>query len=314
MALTLSQPDNSSPVPPPARTLLGRLALWSEALVVVFAFGVIACCLAILWILVLDPRQGETWTSGLRPATFTGDLDADLLEDYADTFVVGHNSGDTVLSTLEAIGSGADVIEVDVISLNGKLYAAHDSPNSWVGDRLFRGPPLERIWLATGGVSAIKLDLKESSPAFTQLVLDFLEERRGQRRVVVVSGNTDLLYRFATEQPEVFRLLSVSNDKRFDQVLGDPALIEMLDGISVNHSLLDEERVARAKDNDLLIFAWTVNSLERVNELVIMGVDAITTDNLAIMKLLGNRLGRETALERMDEPPAPSESFVQSAQ
>ncbi|MDQ2683422.1 MAG: glycerophosphodiester phosphodiesterase [Chloroflexota bacterium] len=296
---TASEPQPLASRLPSVRTVL-RL---SEAFVVLLALAVIAGCLAVLWVLVTDPLQGEQWTSGLRPTHFYRELDAELLEDYAGTFVVAHNSGDTVPTALEALGSGADVIEVDVVSLDGTLYAAHDVPSSLFGGQLFRGPQLDRIWLATGGARAIKLDLKETSPAFTELVIGFLEERRGPRRVIVVSSSADQLRRIAEAEPRVFRMMSIPTVSRFEQLVEDPELVELLDGISVYHPVLTAERVEWAKANNLLTFAWTVNSLERVNELVQLGVDAITTDNLAIMRLLGGRLGTQRPLERPEASP-----------
>ena len=55
------------------------------------------------------------------------------LDDYADVFAVAHNSGDDVRATLDAVAAGADVIEVDVIALDGQLYAAHAAPPIWIG-------------------------------------------------------------------------------------------------------------------------------------------------------------------------------------
>jgi glycerophosphoryl diester phosphodiesterase len=101
----------------------------------------------------------------------------------------------------------------------------------------------------------------------------------------------------------VFRMMSIPTVSRFEQLVEDPELVELLDGISVYHPVLTAERVEWAKANNLLTFAWTVNSLERVNELVQLGVDAITTDNLAIMRLLGGRLGTQRPLERPEASP-----------
>lgn len=293
--------DHHAHVPSPLRrwwTRLGRAARIIEVITVVGALAVIVGCATALWILATDPNRGEAWTSGLRPTLFYRDLDAELLEDYAGTYVVAHNSGDTVATTLDALGYGADVVEVDVVSVNGQLYAAHDAPSAWVGDRLFRGPPLERIWVATGGAHAIKLDLKESSPVFTELLLQFLADRRGPRRVIVVSGDPAVLRRVAEQEPTVIRLLGVSSVSRFDRLTEEANLADLLDGVSVYHAVLNEERMAWLQDHNLLVFAWTVNSLNRVNALVLLGVDGITTDNLAIMRLLGGRLGEEPQLER----------------
>jgi hypothetical protein len=198
------------------------------------------------------------------------------------------------------------VIEVDVVSLGGRLYAAHDSPPIWIGDNVFRGPLLQRIWIASAGAEAIKLDLKESSPAFLNLLLEFLEDRRGQRMVMIASGNFDLLRTVAEREPGVLRIYSPGTDAQLRRLEEDPGVLEVIHGVSLRHGLIDEERAAWLQEHRLLTIAWTVNDLERVNELVLLGVDAITTDNLAIMRVLGNQERNDLGLQRiLDRVPAP---------
>jgi len=284
-------------------TRLVRAVRILEAIAVAGSLAVIVVCGTVLAVLVFDEERGEQWTSGLRPVQFFRDLEADLLEDYSDVFSVAHNSGDSVDTTLAAIGSGADVIEVDVVSLNGRLYAAHDSPVSWFGGSLFRGPPLEHVWIASAAAPVIKLDLKENSPAFTELLLDFVTARQGQRTVVVVSGDPALLRRFAFDAPSVLRFLSVSGTASYDRFTREPELAALLDGVSIRHELLTDERAAWLEEHELLTVAWTVNDLDRVNELVPLGVDAITTDNLAIVALLSSQPRNRPRLERVPDPP-----------
>jgi glycerophosphoryl diester phosphodiesterase len=275
-----------------SRHTLRRAATILEGSIAAVAVLVIAGSLGILAVMLFDPDLAEEWTSGLRPVQFYAELDDDLLDDYAGMFAVAHNSGDSIAATLDAVGHGADVIEVDVVSLDGRLYAAHGSPPPFVGQSFFRGPSLDRVWSASAGAVAIKLDLKESSPAFVDLVLRFLAQRREQRRVIVVSGDTDVLRTFAEHEPAVLRFLSIGNTGQFSALQRDEALATEIDGISIRHTLLDDGRAAWVEERDLFVLAWTVNDMGRVNELAGLGVDAVTTDNLAIMALLGeSRVG-----------------------
>ena len=289
-----------------------RGAQIAEGLVITAAVLVIAGCLVVLGVLVLDPERGEEWTTGLSPVQFYRELDAELLDDYVGTLGVAHNSGDSVGATLEALGRDADVVEVDVVSLDGRLYAAHGAPVTWIGDRLFRGPPLERIWVASAAADAIKLDLKEDSPAFHELVLRFLAERRGHRRVIVVSPDPGVLRLFAEREPDVLRFLGIGSADRFGAIEEDPTLAAVLDGVSVRHGLIDQERAAWLEGRGLFTLAWTVNDLARVNELVLLGVDAITTDNLAIMTLLGGQERGEHPLDRLRPRDRPAVAPVAS--
>jgi hypothetical protein len=279
----------------------------AEGLAVVVSLAVIGFCLFVLGVLAFDPDRGETWTSGLRPAQFFEELDADLLDDYANAFGVAHNSGDRIDATIEAISYGADVIEVDVVSFDGQLYASHGLPVPFIGESVFRGPLLAQIWIASAGAGAIKLDLKESSPAFREMLFDFLEIRRGQRRVLLVSDDPSLLRQAAKREPWVFRIFSAGSTERLRLIEEDPAFAAIVDGVSIRHTLIDEELAAWLEERELLTLAWTVNRLERVNELVRLGVDGVTTDNLAILQLLGNRESGVHPLDRLRllRPAAP---------
>ena len=280
-----------------------RTARIVEAVVVVVAGLVIVGCLIVLGVLIADPGRGEEWTTGLRPVNFYRELDAELLDDYVGTLAVAHNSGDSVEATLTALGRGADVIEVDVVAIDGRLYASHGMPVNWIGNSFFRGPSLERIFIASAAADAIKLDLKSNSPEFRELLLRFLAARSGQRRVIVVSSDPSMLQLLATHEPEVLRLLSVGNEGGFRVLEEHPELATLIDGVSVRHTLIDEKRAAWLEERDVLTLAWTVNDLERVNELVMLGVDAITTDNLAIMTLLGGQeRTTEHPLDRLRRP------------
>jgi glycerophosphoryl diester phosphodiesterase len=66
----------------------------------------------------------------------------------------------------------------------------------------------------------------------------------------------------------------------------DPALQQAIGGVSVFHGLMDANLVTWVHDHTLLILAWTVNDSQRLNQLVRLGVDGITTANLAILRAL----------------------------
>jgi glycerophosphoryl diester phosphodiesterase len=50
--------------------------------------------------------------------------------------------------------------------------------------------------------------------------------------------------------------------------------------------LVDRNLVTWVHAHKLVILAWTVNDSERFNQLVRLGVDGITTANLAILRAL----------------------------
>ncbi len=57
----------------------------------------------------------------------------------------------------------------------------------------------------------------------------------------------------------------------------------------MRESLVDFEMMSWLDARGIGAFAWTVNDIDRVNELIRLGVTGITTDNLAILSLLGGQ-------------------------
>lgn len=268
-----------------------------HALIVVVSATVLAAGLALLVVFIAFSDGAEEFTSGRRPTQFYQQLGDDLLDDYASVFGVAHNSGDSVKATREALKYGADVIEIDVVSVNNRLYAAHTSPLPLIGNRFFRGPTLAEVWDAAAEADVIKLDLKESSPRFLSMLFDFLAER-DDHQIIVSTRSIEALRAFRERAPRVIRLLSVSTSGHLRSLQSDGALVALIDGVSIRHSLLNKETAAWLKERRLIILAWTVNDAQRMNELVGYGVDAITTDNLAIMELLGGQERGEALLQR----------------
>ena len=199
---------------------------------------------------------------------------------------IAHNAGDSLDATAHALRHGAAVIEIDVVACRGRLYAGHRTLLPWVGPWLFRRPSLEYVWAASAPV-ALMLDLKEASPPFLELLFAFLEVHGGERLVIVVSGRPSTLRAFQQRMPWVVRLYGASPPGRLEAFRQDEALIALVDGLNLRHDRIDAEIGSWADARGLWLVAWTVNDFERGRQLIGYGVDAITTDNLAIMAALG---------------------------
>jgi hypothetical protein len=278
-----------------SRALQGRRTVanairWGLALLAVV---VLSGSLYVLGMFIVSPERGEEFTVGLRPPQYFSELDSEqrVFSDngYASVFGVAHNSGDRIDSTLEALVYGSDVIEVDVVSLDGTLYSSHTPPLPFLGQRWFRGPELTRVGTAAYQADAIKLDLKETTPEFVRLVAEFVNTYGKWKPILVASRDSQVLRALQSQAPEAIRLLSVPDARALEQLRRDPALLELINGITVRHTAIDADSAEWLNDAGLLVFAWTVNDLERVNELIGLGVDGITSDNLALLNLLGGQ-------------------------
>jgi hypothetical protein len=262
----------------------------------------IVTAVAWLWSIVLRDLT-QRYTRGERPGQFLGDLDADLLDDYGSVFVIAHNAGDHAETAQTALDHGADAVEIDVIMVGETLYAAHAIPPKLIGAWLFRGPRLDEAWEIVSNADAVALDLKDSSDAYEDTLVTFLKERPHDR-VILSSRSIESLMRLGQRLPDAHLYLSVPNRAFFDGLAAtQPQLMARLDGVSMQHSQIDSEVMATLKERDQRMIAWTVNELIRVNELVRLGVDGITSDNLAILELLGGRERPEPLLRRRTSTP-----------
>lgn len=270
-----------------------RVGATLHGAIVAAAVATLALSGWVLWILVFEPERAERLTAGVSPRRFFREvgldgLDGDLLDAYAGVFAIAHNAGDSIATTRTALERGVDVIEIDVVSLDGRLYAAHDSPHRWYSSFVFRGPSLAQVWRETAGAAAVKLDLKESDPRYVDRVMGFVWANGEGRRVIVASRDPGVLEAFAGRLPSVYRLLSIGSERELEAPRDDPATMASIDGVTIRATLLDAEAVAWFGERRLLVMAWTVDRLGRANDLVGWGVDGITTNNLAIARLLGS--------------------------
>ena len=277
-----------------------RLGQILRILVAVMSCLVISGSLYLIGLFLITPNAAEEWTIGRRPNQYFTDFKPEqrILSDqtYGAIFGVAHNSGGSIEAILDAQINGADIIEADVVELDGVLYVAHKPPLLFLGQRWFRGPRLDHAWAAASGADAVMLDLKESSPGYAQLVGDFLEYRSAYRQVIVSSRSHWVLRYLRERLPNAILLMSVPDEAGLTAMQNDALLMAVIDGITVRHTVLTTENAAWLVDHDLLIFAWTVNDLERANELIRMGVDGITSDNLAIVSLFGGETQGEQEL------------------
>jgi glycerophosphoryl diester phosphodiesterase len=86
--------------------------------------------------------------------------------------------------------------------------------------------------------------------------------------------------------PGVTLLFSVAFPDAVQQLQSDHALQQVIGGASVFQGLVDANLVTWMHEHKLIILAWTVNESQRFNQLVRLGVDGITTANLAILRAL----------------------------
>ncbi len=259
-----------------------RTAGW--VLAVLIAGNVAFLAVTLAW-----PQGIQRLTTPVIPRHYVSQFDADPLGSYEGTHGIAHNSGDSLSKIASAVDAGAHGIEIDVIIYRGDLYARHNQPVTVFGEFGFRPVLLEEAWQAAT-TELVQLDLKDNSPPFLDRVASFLDRHQNDRRIVLVSSWEPVVLAYFQERtPWVGRLLSVGTQTSYDDLRAGIDVMQLnrlLNGVTIVHDLLDRGTVAWLKQRDLLVFAWTVENLSRVNELSLLGVDAVVTGNLSILNLL----------------------------
>jgi glycerophosphoryl diester phosphodiesterase len=230
----------------------------------------------------------QLYTGAAPPAQFYQEVQPDpaLAHDYPGVLGVAHNAGNNLETLAKAERYGADAIEIDVISARGQLVAGRDQPWPWLARRVFRGPTLAQAWDRAAAADIVKLDLKQTDRGFLDDLIAFVAPRARSRRVMISSTDPGALLYLHRRLPDVTLLFSVAGPDAVHQVQSDPALQKAIGGVSVFQGLVDANLVTWVHRHSLLILAWTVNDGRRLNQLVRLGVDGITTANLAILRAL----------------------------
>jgi hypothetical protein len=266
-------------VGPGASRMSRRVLRWLSVAVIVVVGATITLALAWPHVQGFIPGPGR--------AQFHRELDPALIEDYPRVLGVAHNAGNRLDLTRTALAHGADVIEVDLISVGGRLVAGRNQPLQWLSNRLFRGPALTDVWTAAAAAPVIKLDLMQDDRAFLDQLVAFLADRQHTRRVMISTRDPDALEYLRPSLPAVQLLYTLASPEAVDHLRADPRLQATVDGVSVFQGLVSADLVRFMHSRWLLVLAWTVDDVNGLNAVVRDGVDGVTTRNLAILEALG---------------------------
>ena len=141
-------------------------------------------------------------------------------------------------------------------------------------------------WNQAAAADVLKLDLMQTDHKFLDELVAFLTARSRSRRVMISSRDLGALAYLHRRLPDVTLLFSVAFPDAVQQLQSDHALQQVIGGASVFQGLVDANLVTWMHEHKLIIVAWTVNESQRFNQLVRLGVDGITTANLAILRAL----------------------------
>ncbi len=228
----------------------------------------------------------QVYAGTAPPPQFATPLDPALSPNHASAMGVAHNAGNNPDTTAAAIEHGAQVVEIDVISVRGQLVAGRVQPWRWLAERAFRGPTLAQAWDAAAAAPVVKLDLQQNDRALLDQLVAFLRQRPAPRRVMVSTRDGAALVYLRPRLPGAVLQLSTPSPDVVQRFRADPVLTDAVDGVSAFQGEVTPSLVAWAHQRDLIVLAWTVNDGRRLKELLAMGVDGITTQNLTVLDAL----------------------------
>lgn len=259
---------------------------------------------------------------------FGGYLVYDLPEN--DTVkILAHRAGpslapENTLAALElAIEEGADTAEIDVMrTADGTVVVFHDRDlMRMAGDpqrieNLTYSEIINIVQIPDGGFSEedrkiATLKLKEmllrgkdrinfmielkyygSDPFLAREVLRVMNETGMINQVSVAAQETDPILELITIEPDLKTgyISAIS--------IGNPARLPVR-YVALQHQQVNEAVIKMARENDIEVYAWTVNSPDRIAELINMGVNGIITDHPSAAKNVADKMQELTLAERL---------------
>jgi glycerophosphoryl diester phosphodiesterase len=207
--------------------------------------------------------------------------------------LIAHRTPPTASGCAELVAAGAGGFEVDVQLAGERVVVSHFLPflrvRGWLEHDNWRfrwraGPPhdtllLDAIDLVPDGCM-ILLDPKETDPRRRAALADELARTLVDRdRFRVSTDQSDDLERYRAAGFGTWRTIKTSRD--LHAVVAGPALPDQ--GVSVRHTLLAQASVAQLHRVVRTVVTWTVNNVDRAQQLNEFGVDGMTTDHAEVM-------------------------------
>jgi len=207
--------------------------------------------------------------------------------------IIAHAGGNTAASVREAVAAAADFVEVDLWVHRGRFEARHERAiyplPFWFERWHLRWAPrkpfgLKELFIETGGKTNVFLDLKNGSTTAAELVRRSLDEAHAKVRVAASSQFWYILRQVNERAPEVALFYSIDVQAKLDLFLSISDRDVQPAGVSCRHSLLSREKITMLRDRGARVVAWTVDDLDRAEQLAEWGIDGITTHKAAEMR------------------------------
>jgi len=230
---------------------------------------------------------------------------------------IAHGFGNSLRRLSRALEGPVDLVETDVRFQGGKIVVRHerkplplpllvDEKSSLKIGREHRcrlvlgrwyialvGKPLalEEVLARAKDEGGLLLDLKgeygSREEGLARALAELLGRMHMEEQATFCGQNWPLLEHLRAAAPHLKVHYSIDNNEQleaFQTILER----EPIRGVCLNHSLIERPLIERLKGLGMTIYAWTVDDLQRAQELLELGVDGIISNSLEMLGLLSD--------------------------
>jgi len=202
-------------------------------------------------------------------------------------FVENNMKQNSIASLKNAVSKGFKAIEFDIWWLDGEFFIKHDKPSE---KERFLLPRLQDFFIYENQLEYWldfkNLDQNNIDEALKKLNADLVLRKINLDRIFFAPYITDykltsiISTKFRHFFSQKIKFVGVCDNKSFRQELVDMIDLELIDFISINYTLIDDNFLKKILPSKLL--AWTINDINKINDLYMLGIDKFATDKVLI--------------------------------
>jgi glycerophosphoryl diester phosphodiesterase len=207
-------------------------------------------------------------------------------------YAIAHRAGNNLHHLEQALAAGVDAIECDFWHDHGRLALRHERKlpalpvlyDKWYFRWSWGELTLPELLRQINFRAELFLDIKSATSPAADAVLELYHDYESMMPHTLVSSKEwQLLDRLAAAGTQMQMYYSVGRRDAVDALLRRAARQPRPAGTSIRHTLLSADVVARLHDAGLRVYAWTVNTRHRAQELIDWGADGIISDDVNVL-------------------------------
>jgi len=207
---------------------------------------------------------------------------------------IAHRAGNNLHALETALAAGVDAIECDFWHARGRLALRHERKlpgipvlyDKWFVRWQWGELSLRDLLRQINRRAELFLDIKSSTPRAADAVLELYADHEAlMPRTLVSSKQWKLLDRLGAAGTDMQMYYSIGRFGSVESVLRRAERAHPPAGTSIRHTLLSARTVRQLHEAGLRVYAWTVNTRSRAEELVGWGVDGLISDDLDVLTM-----------------------------